>query len=454
MGFYVQALYRSKKQDHTRRERMKRHTLITMAAVAIAASSWIPVAQAQDSMYMPSMSYRTGPYAGGGTPFADGYADYFNMLNERDGGIGGVKIVVEECETGYNTQKGVECYEATKGNGALAYSPLSTGITLALIPKSPVDQIPVFSMGYGLSAAAAGEQFPWTFAYPASYWSQMSSILTYIDSQGGIKGKKIGFIYLDAGYGKEPLPLLDKLSESMGFSVAKFPVGGKEMQNQGSQWLNVRKEKPDWMIMWGWGAMNPTAIKEAVKIRFPLDRFIGNWWAGSHADLNAVGESGKGYLSANFSGIGQDFPAVQDMLKYVVNEGKSKVGSADDVGNVLYNRGMFNAVILAEAITIAQATTGKKVINGADMRDGLEAIDLSEARLTELGLEGFTGAVKGSCEDHEGGGSIFIQQWTGSDWEKITDLIPPMTDIVRPMLEETAAAYVADKPDWKGQTCS
>lgn len=433
---------------------MNRNTFITLAAGVIAASTWVPVVQAQDSMYMPSMTYRTGPFAGGGTPFADGYADYFNMLNERDGGINGVKIVVDECETAYNTQKGVECYESTKGNGALAYSPLSTGITLALIPKAPVDQIPVFSMGYGLSAAAAGEQFPWTFNYPASYWSQLSSILKYIDANGGVKGKKIGFIYLDVGYGKEPIPLLDKLAESMDFTVAKFPVGVKEMQNQGSQWLNVRKQRPDWMIMWGWGAMNPTAIKEAAKIRYPLDRFIGNWWAGSHADLKAVGEAGKGYLAANFSGIGQDFPAVQDMLKYVVNEGKSKVASADDVGNVLYNRGMFNAVILAEAITVAQATTGKKVIDGSDMRDGLEAINLNQARLIELGLEGFTGSVKGSCDDHEGGGAVFIQQWTGSDWEKISDLIPPMTDVVRPMLEETANAYVADKPDWKSQTCS
>ncbi len=433
---------------------MNRNTLITLAAGVIAASSWIPVAQAQDSMYMPSLTYRTGPFAGGGTPFADGYADYFNMLNERDGGINGVKIVVDECETAYNTQKGVECYEATKGNGALAYSPLSTGITLALIPKAPVDEIPIFSMGYGLSAAAAGEQFPWTFVYPASYWNQLSSILKYIDSNGGIAGKKIGFIYLDVGYGKEPIPVLDQLADSMGFEVAKFPVGVKEMQNQGSQWLNVRKERPDWMIMWGWGAMNPTAIKEAAKIRYPLDKFIGNWWAGSHSDLKAVGETGKGYLAANFSGIGQDFPAVQDMLKYVVNEGKSKVASADDVGNVLYNRGMFNAVVLAEAIRVAQEMTGKKVISGADMRDGLEAIDLNQERLTELGLEGFTGSVKGSCSDHEGGGSIFIQQWSGSDWEKVSDLIPPMADVVRPLLEEAAESYVADKPDWQSQSCS
>jgi len=433
---------------------MKKTTLLTLAAGMIAASCWVPIAQAQDTMYMPSMTYRTGPYAGGGIPFADGYADYFNMLNERDGGINGVKIVVEECETAYNTQKGVECYEATKGNGALAYSPLSTGITLALIPKAPVDQIPVFSMGYGLSAAADGEKFPWTFVYPASYWNQLSSILSYIDSNGGVEGKKIGFIYLDAGYGKEPIPLLDQLAESMGFEVAKFPVGGKEMQNQSSQWLNVRKERPDWMIMWGWGAMNPTAIKDAVKIRFPLDRFIGNWWAGSNADMQSVGEAGKGYLAANFSGIGQDYPAIQDILTHVVDKDMSKVASRDDVGNVLYNRGMFNAVVLAEAIREAQAMTGNKVITGADMRDGLEAVKLTEERLAELGLPNFTGEVIGSCKDHEGGGSVFIQQWNGSEFEKVSDLIPPMIDIVRPMLEEAASTYVADKPDWQTQTCS
>ena len=36
------------------------------------------------------------------------------MLNERDGGIGGVKLAIEECETGYDTKKGLECYEAVQ----------------------------------------------------------------------------------------------------------------------------------------------------------------------------------------------------------------------------------------------------------------------------------------------------------------------------------------------------
>jgi len=424
-----------------------------LASLAIFGSVLAPIAQAQDSLYLPSLTYRTGPFAGGGIPFADGYADYFKMLNERDGGINGVPVVVEECETAYNAQKGVECYESTKGNGALAYSPLSTGITLALIPKAPVDKIPVFSMGYGLSAAAIGEKFPWTFTYPTSYWNQLSSILKYIDANGGLEGKKVGYIYLDVGYGNEPIPVLDKLAEQMGFSVAKFPVGVKEMQNQSSQWLNVRKERPDWMIMWGWGAMNATAGKEAAKIRFPMDRFIGNWWAGSHSDLNPVGEAGTGYLAANFSGIGVEFGALQDVITHVVDKDLSSVSSKDDVGNVLYNRGLFNAVILAEAIHIAQDMTGKKVINGEDMRLGLENINLTQERLTELGLENFTGPIKGSCEDHEGAGSIFIQQWNGSDWERTTDLIPPMNDIVRPLLEEAAESYIADKPDWQTVSC-
>ncbi|MGC6527142.1 MAG: ABC transporter substrate-binding protein, partial [Paracoccaceae bacterium] len=374
-------------------------TLITGALSAVMAlGATITTVQAEDELFVPMLSYRTGPFAGGGIPFANGFHDYLTMLNERDGGIGGAKVVLEECETAYNAQKGVECYEATKGKGALVYNPLSTGITLQLIPKAPVDEIPVLSMGYGLSAAAMGETFPWTFTYPTSYWSQMSSILKYIDNNGGLKGKKIGFIYLDVGYGREPIPLLEQLAPKMGFELAMFPVAGKEMQAQSAQWLNVRKERPDWMIMWGWGAMNATAVKEAAKIRYPMDRFIGNWWSSAHADLVPVGEAGKGYIGANFSGIGTDFPALQDVIKHVVDAGKSQADPST-VGNVLYNRGLYNAVLVAEAISTAQKMTGKKSITGADMRMGLENFVLDQARLGELGLAGFTGDVKGDCAD-------------------------------------------------------
>ena len=240
---------------------MKKH--IIGAAVALGTLISTVSMSFAEELLVPHLTYRVGPFAANGTMGANAITDYFTMLNERDGGIGGLKVNPEECETGYNAQKGVECYESYRGKNPLMHIPNSTGITLQLLQKAPEDEVPIFTMGYGLSAAAKGETFPWAFNYPASYWSQMTSILSYIDSETGLKGKKLAFLYLDGGYGREPIPLLDKLSPQMGFDVVKIPVAFADSQNQGSQWLTIRKEKPDWVIMWGWGVMNITEIGRA-----------------------------------------------------------------------------------------------------------------------------------------------------------------------------------------------
>ncbi|MES1155622.1 MAG: ABC transporter substrate-binding protein, partial [Pseudorhodoplanes sp.] len=88
---------------------MRVRTLIACAALAgtIGSIALSTKADAQDSIYVPLLTYRTGPFAGSGIPIANGMADYLQMLNERDGGIGGVKLAIEECETGYDTKKGV-----------------------------------------------------------------------------------------------------------------------------------------------------------------------------------------------------------------------------------------------------------------------------------------------------------------------------------------------------------
>ena len=429
---------------------MKKH--IIGAAVALGTLISTVSMSFAEELLVPHLTYRVGPFAANGTMGANAITDYFTMLNERDGGIGGLKVNPEECETGYNAQKGVECYESYRGKNPLMHIPNSTGITLQLLQKAPEDEVPIFTMGYGLSAAAKGETFPWAFNYPASYWSQMTSILSYIDSETGLKGKKLAFLYLDGGYGREPIPLLDKLSPQMGFDVVKIPVAFADSQNQGSQWLTIRKEKPDWVIMWGWGVMNITAIKEAAKTRFPLDRFIGNWWSGAHVDVEPLGMKAKGYKASNFTPSGRDFPVVQDVIKHVVSKGLTKT-EPQMPGKVLYNRSLFMAVIMAEAIIEAQKLAGKPNVTGADVRKGFERIKLDEARLKELGFEGFTPVI-GSCADHEGQGSIFVHQWNGKEWDRITDFIPPMTDIVQPLLTEAAEAYKADKPGWKTQTCS
>lgn len=423
------------------------------AAVSVALP---PVAKAQDSLYVPLLTYRTGAFAGSGIPIADGMHDYLEMLNQRDGGIGGVKIAYEECETGYTAQKGVECYEATKGKGALMYNPWSTGITLQLIPKAGVDKIPVLSMAYGLTAAADGKTFPWVFNPPMTYWDGASVAMKYIASKVGgldkLKGKKVGLIYLDAPYGKEPIPLLEMLAKENGFELAKYPVPGDKMQDQSSQWLNIQSDSPDWMIMWGWGAMNPTAVKEAVKVGYPMDKFIGVWWSGSDDDARAGGAGAKGYLTLNFNGTGAAFPAIADIKKHVVDKGLSTLKDANRLGENNYNKGVYNSMLIAEAIRTAQKKSGKKVVDAQDVRAGLESLDIDAARIKEMGLEGFMTPVKVTCDDHSGSNAVYVQQWDGAKWVKVSDWMEPMKDKVRPLLLADAAEYAKKNAPWPART--
>src|SRR5262249_25500849 len=174
--------------------------------------------------------YRTGPYAPNGIPFADGVADYWTLINERDGGINGVRIVYEECETGYATDKGVECYERLKGKGPTGagyFSPLSTGITFALTEKVPGDKIPLLTTGYGRSDSRDGSVFTWNFIAMGSYWTAADIAIQHIAKELGgadkLKGKKITLVYHDSPYGKEPIPALEKRGQLDGFELNAIP---------------------------------------------------------------------------------------------------------------------------------------------------------------------------------------------------------------------------------------
>jgi len=351
-------------------------------------------------LVFPSLSYRTGAYAANGIPYFDGYADYMTLLNERDGGIGGVRARVIECETAYNTEKGVECYESTKGEGALVYQPMSTGITYQLIPKATADDIPIHSMGYGRTSAANGRVFSHVFNYPGTYWDAASIIVKHIDDEegGDLRGKNIALVYHNSAYGKEPIRTLRELASKHGYRLTEIPVDHPG-QEQKSQWLQVRRERPDYVIMWGWGVMNQVAIKEAANIRFPMDKFIGVWWSGSENDVLPVGAGAHGYKAVSFHGVGEDYPIYRDIKRYVIDRGKAS-GDGNQLGTVLYNRGMYAALLAAEAARTAQRMHGVADITSGQMRDGMEALKMTRARMTELGVPNFGPEINVSCANH------------------------------------------------------
>ncbi|KUP92797.1 ABC transporter substrate-binding protein [Tritonibacter horizontis] len=419
---------------------------MTLKMTTLALSALMVAGPAMADLVFPDLSYRTGPYAAGGIPFSDGYNDYFTLVNERDGGIGGVKARVVECETGYNTEKGVECYEATKGEGALVYQPLSTGITYQLIPKVTADGIPLHTMGYGRTSAANGEVFSHVFNYPANYWDGASGVINYLleENAGDLKDKTISLVYHNSAYGKEPIRTLEELSAKHGYELKLLPVDHPG-QEQKSQWLQIRRDRPDYVVMWGWGVMNQVAIQEAANIRYPMENFIGVWWSGAEHDVMPAGDQADGYKAITFHNVGRDFPVFADVQTHVVEKGLA-AGAGDQIGNVLYNRGFYAAMLAVEAAKKAQEIHGVADITPAMMRDGMEALEITQDLMTELGMPNFGPSFSVSCENHGGPGLVGMTQWDAETqtWSMISGFNPTDSDVLGPLVAEDSSAYAAE----------
>jgi len=426
-------------------------TALAVALAAAAGFSTQALAQAKEQ-FVPVNSYWVGPYAPGGSGIAAGMIDYFKLLNARDRGINGVKLTWEKCETEYRNDRGVECYERSKNKGptgATLIHPLSTGITYSLIEKGTTDKIPIVSIGYGRTDASDGRVFPYVFPLMTNYWSQNTAKIKFIGMKEGgmdkLQGKKIVNLYHDSAYGKETIPILETQAKMYGFTVTHIPVPhpGNEQQ---AQWLQIRQVKPDWVILRGWGVMNPTALKAAAKIGFPRDHIIGVWWSGAEEDVIPAGEAAKGYIAAGFNAPGADHVVIREIQKHVYAKGQGELEDKSRLGTIYYNRGVLWGILTTEAVRKAQERFGKgQPMTGEQVRWGLENLNIDDKRLKELGAVGFMQPLKVSCMDHEGGGAVKFQQWDGAQWKVLTDWIASDQSIVRPMIEASAAQYAQEK---------
>lgn len=423
----------------------------TLAAFAAAASLLAtPAAFAQSKeQFFPVLPYRTGPYAPNGIPWADGYVDYLKLVNAQ-GGINGVKIVYEECETGYATDKGVECYERLKGKhgGATLFQPLSTGITFALTEKAPADKIPLITAGYGRSESQDGGVFKWNFPLIGTYWVAADILVQHIAKKEGgldkLKGKKIALVYHDSPYGKEPIPLLQQRAAMHGFDLQLLPVTAPGVE-QKSTWLQIRQSRPDYVLLWGWGVMNSTALKEAQATGYPREKMYGVWWAGAEPDVKDVGDGAKGYNAVTMQHGAGRAKVHTDILKLVYDANQG-TGPRDEVGQVLYTRGMISAMLGVEGVRRAQERFGKgKVMSGEQVRWGLENLALDQKRLDALGFAGVMRPVSTSCVDHMGSAWGRVHTWSGSSWQFTSDWYQADEQIIKPMVRQAADKYATEK---------
>ena len=288
--------------------------------------------------------------------------------------------------------------------------------------------------------------FPWNFIAVGLYWTAADVAIQHIAHELGgmdkLKGKKISLVYHDSPYGKEPIPALEARAKLNGFTFKAIPVTHPGVE-QKSQWLAIRQDRPDYVLLWGWGVMNSTSIKEAAAVGYPRDKMIGVWWSGAEPDVTPAGDQSKGYKALMLQHGAGKFKVHADLEKFVLSKGKSV--AKDDYAQVLYNRGIINSMIGVEAIRTAMKKYGNKPMTGEQIRWGFENLNLTAARIKDLGFEGMIEPLKFSCQDHQGADIARVQQWDGKEWKIISGTYKADLSILDPMVKDAAAKYAAEK---------
>ena len=404
---------------------MNKLSRITAAAALATALNFAGHASAQQKeIVIGAQCDRTGPTQIVGVVICPAQSDYFNLINSK-GGLSGYTLRYNELDNEYKVPPAVEEYERQKGEGAVSMMIYGTPQTQALNQRLEADRIPGTSPGFGISAAADGMRFHYLFPIAATYWSQGAAAVKFVkDKLGGdLHGKKLAYVYYDNPAGHEPLPILEDLQKTEGFDLRTFavPPPGVEM---GAQVLDItQRYRPDFVIAHLFGRSPSVAIKEFKRAGFPLSKVAGLVWASAEADILAAGgwQVAEGYHTLQFAGAGDDYPVRQEIKAMYKSQGKEPPKEMDDT--VVYNRGLLNAALHAEAVRHALEATGGKKPSGEDVKKGFEQIH-------DFTLGGLVPPLKVTAEDHEGGGWVKIFQVKGGKFVAETDWFRAYPEVV------------------------
>ena len=451
--------------DRRNRTSIVAKLLLLSLSVLLPASP--ATAQAQETYYVPLALSDTG-LSPVGTAYFGGVRDYLTLLNERDGGIGGVRLVWDECETEYDPAQGLECYRLQRDGDlgkalyfdtlTLSFHPLDGGWFQRLATQSRRDKLSVLSVHRGRLESRRGDVFPYQFPFGPSAYDFAHAAIKHMGARLGgmdqLEGLTIVTLHHGSPYGRETNAFLDHLGEQYGFRHEAVEVlhPGNE---QGSQWLRVRKLKPAFVFLRGWGLMNPAAIQTAVRTGYRTSHIIGNEWSNSDEDVIPAGRAADGYQALTVHRAGSDFPVAQEILEDIYNQGQGRLEDRNQVGSGYWNLGVWMAVLATRAMRVAQERFGKE-LSGAMVRWGLENVALTQADLDELGLADMAPPMRPGCMDHGALDRVRVHQWDADNrkWAMVgDDWIDGGSDFARRVMDEKAEEYVRRHPEFTQRDC-
>lgn len=419
----------------TRRSLIRKTLLAAALAATGLATSGMAQAQGKDALQFATLLDFTRVYTFLTDEYSQGQQDYIKLVN-LEGGIEGhpVKMIIKD-HASY-PERGIALYNEAKAAGAIFFDFLSTPVANALMPRVDEDKLPMIAFAHGRADAADGQAFPYVFPSAAIYRSQAAILLQYIDQQeGGLKGKKIAFVHIDSPFGKEPIELLNKVAATKGFEVKLFPypVPGTE---QAATWTEVRRYRPDKVIIWGAGPGQGVSIRGAVTNGIAAKDIHSVVWL-SESDMESFkGNEVVGVKRVTLVNTGQDNPVLKRIIEKVVNAGNG-TGDKKRVGWSGYNIGVASMAIPVEAARLALKNFGEP-LTGEKFKKGYEM-------LKDFDAEGLMPKITITDKDHQGGGWGRVSEWDGKQWAPKSDWLAAYQDVVWELIREDEAKAKAAK---------
>jgi len=363
---------------------------------------------------------------------AQAVKDYAKILNQK-GGIEGHPVEFLVQDHGNEPQRGIECYEKMKREGAITFDFLSTPVSRAVLPRTMADGQVMMQSLVGRGDAINGEVFKWVFPIGPTYWGQIANDIQYIknEAKGNIKGKRIAYIYPDFPFGQEPIGVLKTLAEKEGFELllAPHPMPGND---QAAAWTQIRRFNPDWVISWNLSNMHVVAAREMKRNGIPIDKYISvNWF--NEVDINNIGpENAKGIKRGTNVVGGQDHPLIQQIIKDLYDKGQGS-GDRKHLSDIYYNTGLAIYAPVFEGARLAIKQYGWP-LTPEKMKKGLESLKNFDAG-------GLIAPVTVTAKDHGGGGKTRVDMWDGKKWVSQTDWMAAYQDVIQQIVEKESAEF-------------
>ncbi len=400
-------------------------------AASIAAIGISGAAKADEPIRFALLQDFTAVYTFVTDEYNQGQRDYIELVN-REGGLNGHEIEAIIRDTGNEPQRGIEAYNRARREGAILVDFLSTPVSRAAVNRVLDDEVVMITVLHGRGDASDGTTFPYIFPMMATYWSQATLLLDYIDrEQGGLEGKRIAHVYIDSPFGREPVPVMEELAQRKDFELRTYayPSPGNE---QSATWSDVRRFRPDHVILWGAGGGQAVSVREAIRNGIPQENILSVVWM-AETDARTIGEErATGIKRFEAVATGTDLPIMQRILEEVIEPGHG-AGPSENVGTTYYNIGVASMAVATEAARLALEEHGAP-LTGTSLRDGFRMI-------RDFDAEGMMPPVSFAEDDHQGGGYGRVSRWNGEAWEAVTDWFTAHQDIVWEEIEKDAAGF-------------